>query len=219
MFAGEILQHRGDLRLAHGLLVHPFAHDLLLGAHLPYELIDALGELAHRFIVAAGSSLGTGAVRLLQPVGQGRERALHVEHGAVELAAHLVRAGRRGAACRRQFGDARQPFLQLVVEAVVCMARLQIEKAEDERSGKAEEGGGEGGAHALQRCGEPVLQLLEHHHAVAGLGIERVDGRADRLHGLEQAPECAEQARGRRADRRGSGRCRAPRPGDRRSNP
>ena len=45
-------------RLLGRLVVDPFAHDLLLGAHLRDELIDAAREVANR-LVAAGAAAGT----------------------------------------------------------------------------------------------------------------------------------------------------------------
>jgi hypothetical protein len=71
---------------------------------------------------------------------------------------------------------------------------LQVEKAKNERAGQAEHRGGEGGAHALERTGQAFLQLIKQQHIVAGIGVERADGGADRAHRLQQAPERAEQA-------------------------
>ena len=42
--------------------------------------------------------------------------------------------------------------------------------------------------------GEPFLQLIEQHHVLADIGVERADRGADRAHRLQQAPERAEQA-------------------------
>ena len=46
----------------------------------------------------------------------------------------------------------------------------------------------------LSGAGEAFLQLIEQHGALAAVGVERADGGADRAHGLQQAPERAEQA-------------------------
>ena len=85
-FGGEVLEHGRHLRLLRGLLVDPLAHDLLLGAHLAHELVDALGKLldgllrrrpARRPPSMRGApreplaEVGDGAVH----VGDGRRRA------------------------------------------------------------------------------------------------------------------------------------------------
>src|SRR5262245_15718934 len=52
---GELVllaQHVGQLIVLLSLLVHPFADDLLLGAHLLHEAVYALGQLDDRFVVA-----------------------------------------------------------------------------------------------------------------------------------------------------------------------
>ena len=87
--------------------------------------------------------------------------------GRVELVAGVV-GGLRAA--RRQLGDARQPFLQLIVEAAVRVARLQLQEAQHQRAAEAQQRGREGRAHAAQRRGEAVLQLVEHGDAVGGPG-------------------------------------------------
>ena len=63
---------------------------------------------------------------------------------------------RRGAAAaldqlRVEVGDRRQPVLEVVVEHVLGLAGLEVEEAEDQRAGKAEERGRERGPHAAER--------------------------------------------------------------------
>ena len=101
---------------------------------------------------------------------------------------------RRRRCARRQLGDAGQPFLELVVEPAVGVAGLQLQEAQHERAGEAEQRRRERRSHALQRRGQAGLQVGEHGDVVGGAGVERADGLADRLDGLEQAPEGAEQA-------------------------
>ena len=74
------------------------------------------------------------------------------------------------------------------------VARLQLQEAQHQRAGETQQRGRERRAHAAQRRGEAVLQLVEHGDAVGRLGVERADGLAHRLDGIEQAPEGAEQA-------------------------
>ena len=183
---GDLLQRSGKLMLLLRLLVGPFAHHLLLGAHLADQLLHALREVLDRVsgVVAKHAQLDL--------LAQVRQRALHVEKGEAELRRHAAGDGR--AFRRLQLGDAGQPILELVVEAALRVAGLKIEEAQDQRAAKAEHRGGEGGAHALQRRGEALLQLIEQHHALGAVGVERADGGADRSHGLKQAPEGAEQA-------------------------
>jgi hypothetical protein len=118
-------------------------------------------------------------------------------------AARTARASRRaggGARHRRRrdvgadIGDRRQPVFQLGVEAVLRPAGLEVEEAEDQRAGKAEQRGRERRAHAAQRRRQ------------AGPSACRARGRrrcrhrapwmvlADRADRAEQAPERAEQA-------------------------
>ena len=66
-----------------------------------------------------------------------------------------------------QVGHRRQPVFELGVEAGLRAAGLQVEKAEDERAGKAEQRRREGRAHAGKRRGEPGLQRVEHGAGVA----------------------------------------------------
>ena len=78
-----------------GLLVGPFAHHLLLGAHLPDQLLDALREILHR---VAGIVVEHAELDLLAQIGQ---RALHVEEGEAELRRHgCCGRGIRPAAAR-----------------------------------------------------------------------------------------------------------------------
>ena len=93
-----------------------------------------------------------------------------------------------------QVGDRGQPVFELGVEARLRAAGLQVEEAEHQRAGKAEQRRREGRAHAGQRRRQPGLQRVEHRAAVARTGIERLDGVADRADRREQAPEGAEQA-------------------------
>src|SRR3546814_15022878 len=74
-----------------------------------------------------------------------------------------------GEAAGRQPLQDGQPFLQFVVEPVLGLAELQVEKAEDERAGEAQHRGAEGGAHAGKRRLQPALQVAEHLPEVAAL--------------------------------------------------
>src|SRR4029077_7139459 len=52
-----------------------------------------------------------------------------------------------------------------------------------------------GNAHAGKRRREAALQILEKRAALAARGVHRADHAANRAHGLEQAPEGAEEAK------------------------
>ncbi len=87
-----------------------------------------------------------------------------------------------------------KPFFQLVIEPVLCPARLQIQKAEDERAGKAEERGREGRRHAGKRRRQALLQRAQHVGRIAGAHAQRLNDRTDRADGSEKAPERSEEA-------------------------
>jgi len=61
----------------------------------------------------------------------------------------------------RQARLRRQPFFEIVVEAVLRLARLQIAEAEHDRARKPEQRCAEGRPHAGQRCFEAGLQIVE----------------------------------------------------------
>ena len=102
-------------------------------------------------------------------------------------------AGARRASTVRSLHGGREPVFQFGVEAVLRLARLQIEEAEHQRAGKAEQRGRERNAHAAERRGEAFAQRVEHGAGVAA-DLEVLDDVADRADGLDQAPERAEQA-------------------------
>ena len=55
-------------------------------------------------------------------------------------------------------GDRAEPFLELAVEAVLGVAGEELEQADDERAGEAEQRRAEGGAHAAELALEPAHQ-------------------------------------------------------------
>ena len=118
----------------------------------------------------------------------------------------------------RQVGDRGEPVFELGVEAGLGAAGLQVEKAEDERAGKAEQRGREGRAHAGQRRGKPGLQRVEH-----GVGVARARDRATgwcrrSSRSCRADPRRCRAGRGRPAGRSGSARCRGSRRDAWRSN-
>ena len=86
-----------------------------------------------------------------------------------------------------------EEVLELGVEPVLRLPRLKVEKAEDQRAGEAEQRRRERNAHARDRGRQAALQVVEHGRGV-GAGLHRIDHAADRMNGLEQTPEGAEQA-------------------------
>ena len=96
---------------------------------------------------------------------------------------------------RRQARDGGQPFLDLVIEAVLSAAGLQFQKADDERARQTEKRGGEGRAHALDRIFDGRHQAGRLHLARAGRrGGYGADRLADIGDDQQQAVEGAEQA-------------------------
>ena len=83
-----------------GLLVGPFAHDLLLGAHLADQLVHACGEILHRVagIVVRARRSSTFSLKI-------GERALHVEQGEAELRRHAGGDGAPSADCSSVMPD------------------------------------------------------------------------------------------------------------------
>ena len=73
-----------------------------------------------------------------------------------------------------------EPVLELGVEAALRLPGLEVEEADDERAREAEERGREGQAHALERAGERVLQLVEEHGRVLS-GPQRRDDAPDAI--------------------------------------
>ena len=87
-----------------------------------------------------------------------------------------------------------EPVFEVGIEAVLRLARLQIEEAEDQRAGKAEQRRRKRNAHAAERRGQsPSFRRIEQGAGVAA-DLQSVDHLADRTDGLDQAPEGAEQA-------------------------
>src|SRR6185312_371860 len=86
-----------------------------------------------------------------------------------------------------------KPVLKVGVKAALRLAGLQIEEAENERAGKTEERRRKRNAHAVQRRGEAVFQVLEGGRGFAG-NLQRLNDLADRSDGFQEAPEGAEEA-------------------------
>ena len=148
---------------------------------------------------ALRARFGHGSVELGDGVGEVSDvsRLCHRGHSHARHRA----GGRHGSARRALAGrlhakvlDRRgQPVLEVGVEAVLRLSRLQVEKAQHERSGQAEQGGREGDAHAAERRGEAGLHRVEHRGRFRPY-FQRSDHPADRAHRFQEAPEGAEQA-------------------------
>ncbi len=93
-----------------------------------------------------------------------------------------------------ELGHGSHPVFEIGIEGVLRLAGLEVEKAQDQRAGKAEQGGREGGAHAAQRRGETFLEVGKERACIRRGHIERVDDAGDRAHGFQQAVEGAHQA-------------------------
>ena len=145
---GDRLEQRLHLALLLGLGLDPASDHLLLAAHVLDEALDALGEVGH----GGGGALGrpiagcaAGAVAaFLDGARQALDRDAEVLRGGPGAAAALDQVG-------IEVGDRRQPVLEVVVEHALRLAGLQVEEAEDERAGEAEQRGREGDAHAGER--------------------------------------------------------------------
>src|SRR6476620_5773220 len=161
-----------DLALLRSLRVHPVADHLLFSTHMVDEALDRLGKIGH-----SGRS-GLAGLDLVDGAAQAVDRR-------TDFATHA------GSDCR--FGglivDGRgQPILELRVEAVLRLARLQIEETEHERTGKAEQRGGKRNTHAREGRGEAVAQRVEHRTGIAAC-LQTLNDVADRTNGFDEAPE------------------------------
>ena len=108
-----------------------------------------------------------------------------------------------------------EPVLELGVEPALGLAGLEVEEAEDERAGKAEERGRERQAHAAASgAGEAALQLVEQ-GAGPGPGAHRLDDACRPSRRCRSGPRRCRAGRGRRGARRGSARSRGSRRGAR----
>ena len=180
----ESLQHRPHLELVFDQL----DHEILLGAHVvrqcgqPLGQRQQVGRRRRPLLLAARQR----SLEILQAVGGLLQQSADVGRN------RLVAVHRERAAGKPGVGG--KPVLQLVVKAVLRLAGLQVEKAEDERAGKTEERRAEGRTHPFERRFETAFEVVEDADHVLIGDREVADNVAHRRHGLEQTPERAEQA-------------------------
>src|ERR1700733_3861638 len=134
-FADQATQQPADVVLLGGLRLDPIADLLLLLAHMGDQGLDALGQARHRRRALA---------LILRIDGDG-------------LACGFLHDGRRVG-----LHMAGQKILKLSVEKIRPLPRLQIQKTENQRTGEAEQRGGEPQAHSRDGSREPVLEVIEH---------------------------------------------------------
>ena len=127
-----------------GLAFSDAQHKLLVGA-------QRVAEHAHPL-----RQLGQGLAHLrpaLLPAGKRALQLLHVFRGLLQQRLHIYR--HRAIALGQDAGgkprQARQPFFQLVVKAVLRLSGGKVEKAQYQRAGKAEHRGRKRRAHAGNR--------------------------------------------------------------------
>jgi len=145
------------------------------------------------------------SLKHLGPVGWARCAPRRHHQGAVETAPCGRRSGEQrlhepagpvaplGVRPRSEAGLARPPVLKLVEEAVCGPGGLELEEAQHQRAGEARNRRLKGGAHAGQRCVQPLLQLGEEGGGIAGADREVRDRARNRAYRAEQPPEGAEQ--------------------------
>ena len=180
---GDLVERAAHRLLLLGLRLDPVAHDLLLVAHV----LDEAGMPSARLAMAV-------ATRWLEP-----PVSCSVLQAARTSALQLVGCDRCWHASTHAMSEdrsvtRRQPVFQLGVETVLRAAGLQVEKADDQRAGKAEQRRREGRAHAGQRRRKPAFSASSTSPASPEPRVERLDGLADRADRAEQTPERAEQA-------------------------
>ena len=127
-------------------------------------------------------------------VGKGALHALETIRGLFQQGLHVGR--HRGialkSATRGQASHAGQPFLEFTVETVLGVSRLQVEKADDQRTAETKQRGRKAGGHAAQGNLDVFLERGEHGHRV-GADTEGADDIGDGANGDEQAPEGTQQ--------------------------
>ena len=138
------------------------------------QTLDGLGEVGHR-------RRGVSAA------------AAFFKHRAYPFHRMLQFAAEAGSAIAIFAHGGGEPVLEVGVEAVLRLARLQVEKAQDQRAGEAEQRRRERNAHAAERRGQPVFQGVEQGAGIAA-DLQAFDHLADGADGFDQAPEGAEQA-------------------------
>src|SRR6266702_4855382 len=159
--ARDAFQEAPDLAVLLALAVGPFANHLLLGPHVRDQRLNSFGKARHR----RGGAAAGGA--FLEHDAQALDRGL-------ELAARNAAArcdGHLAAAIFAHGGG--EPVFEVGVETVLRLARLQVEEAEDQRAGKAEQRARERDAHAAERGGQSLLQRVEQCAGIAA-GLEPV---------------------------------------------
>src|SRR5260221_2164397 len=119
--ARDPLEQFLDFAVLLALAVGPFADHLLLGPHMCHQALNGFGEVGHRSCgAAAGAALFEGGP---QPID-----------GSLKFAARA-----RSALAGISTHGGGEPVFEVGIEAVLRLARLQIEKAEDQRTGKSEQ--------------------------------------------------------------------------------
>src|SRR6185437_3746703 len=124
---GEALQHRPQF----ALLLAELDEEPLFGADLIAEERQALGQ-GDEIVVGGDAAFlapAEDALQPVEPVGGLLEQRLD-ESGRRHLAAIAAEAA------SREPRPAREPFLEIIVEAVERETGLEVEKAENERPGK-----------------------------------------------------------------------------------
>ncbi len=112
--------------MLHRLRIDPFANQLLLAAHVNDQALDGFGEVRHR----ARCPLAWAAVRhdVAQTLDHRADFSARVPHRGGHIGGRAAEIAHRG----------REPVLQIRVEPVLGLAGLQVEKAQDQRSGETE---------------------------------------------------------------------------------
>ena len=163
-------------------------HQLRFRAHLVAQPTQALNERVHLLVCLQPAVLAArdDALQIFQVVGGLFEQGLDIDGHGLFAIAHRAGAGQPGA-----LG---QPVLELVEEAVLRLACLQLEIAQQQRTREAEQRSAEGRAHAGKRFFQPGLELAEQGGDVAA-GVSRQGANCLRhaADGAQQTPERAEQ--------------------------
>src|SRR5689334_24711748 len=154
-------------------------HKGLTRLHLLAEDAEAVRQAGEGRIGADPAFLPEceNSLKVFETVGSLLEQGLDI--GRYRSVASVA----QGAGRETRMG--RQRLLELVVEPVLCLAGLQVEKAQHKAAGEPEQGRAERRSHPVERRLQAGFEVGKGPGDVAGPEVQRADDIAHRPHRLE----------------------------------